>query len=179
MKEMILAYLPWIGMILTILLTIYLGKTSKDDAVTKALRWAVEKVADHYFKLDNTEKLKMAADLTYEYLPKWMRWFVKQKDLEDLVQKTYDVMKLYLKSKDKNIERAAVESALSLASSNTIEAVKTAYNGNFAVTGNDQLKQINLKSEQKFNEIWANAQYKTNFKDAKELFAELGIKKQF
>lgn len=179
MKEIILAYLPWIGLLLTTGLAIYLGKTSKDDILTKALRFAVEKVADHYSKLDNSAKLKMAAGLTYEYLPKWMKWVIRQKDLEDLVQKTYDAMRLYLKAKDKNIERVAVESALALANSNTIEAVKTAYNGNFAVIGNEQLKEINLKSENKFNEIWANAQYKTDFKDKNELFAELGIKKQF
>ena len=177
MKEILIAWLPYFGMALSCIITFYISKSSKNDIITKTAKIAVEKVAEHFSDFDNLDKLAIAVNITYELLPKWMKWFIKKKYLEDIVEITYKGMKAYLKSKDKNICIAAMNSALTLAADNTKEAINTTYNYNPNIVHNTQLEEINLKSEDKFNKIWAIADYKTNFKDEKELLAQIGFQK--
>jgi hypothetical protein len=179
MKEILIAWIPYFVMALSCIITFYISKSSKNDIITKTAKIAVEKVAEHFSDFDNLDKLAIAVNITYELLPKWMKWFVKKKYLEDIVEITYKGMKAYLKSKDKNISIAAMNSALILAADNTKEAIGKSYNLNPNIVHNKQLEEINLKSEEKFNKIWATADYKTNFKNEKELMAQLGFKKEF
>lgn len=179
MKEILIAWLPYFGMALSCIITFYISKSSKNDIITKTAKIAVEKVAEHFSDFNNLDKLAIAVNITYELLPKWLKWFIKKKYLEDIVEITYKGMKAYLKSKDKNISIAAMNSALILAADNTKEAIGKSYNLNPNIVHNKQLEEINLKSEEKFNKIWATAGYKTNFKNEKELMAQLGFKKEF
>lgn len=177
MKEILIAWIPYIGMALLCLITFFISKSSKNDIITKTAKIAVEKVAEHFSHLGNFTKLKLAVSITYNLLPKWVKWFVSQKYLEEIVESTYTGMKDYLKSKDKNIAIAAMNSALTLATDNTKEAIGMTYNYNPNVVHNKQLEEINLKSEDKFSKIWATANYKTNFKDESEMLAQIGFQK--
>ena len=153
MKEIILTWMPYLFMAILSIITYFLGKSSKNDIITKTAKIAVEKVAEHFSDFDNSDKLAIAVNITYELLPKWLKWFIKKKYLEDIVEITYKGMKAYLKSKDKNICIAAMNSALTLAADNTKEAMNTTYNYNPNIVHNTQLEEINLKSEDKFNKI--------------------------
>ncbi len=164
--------------ILTIIL-ILLVRKGKKEILLKTAMIAVEKVAEHFVLLDNSEKLAKAVDVTYEMLPKWFRWLVREKYLIWIVEQAYQMMKNYIKGKLKNHERVATDLALITVGKTIGEAMNLSYNDDKNLCSNEQLKILNLKAEEKVNQVWGNLKYSTDFKDEKHLLAEMGFKKSF
>ena len=159
--------------------TFFIVKSGRKDILHKAAVIAVEKVAEHFFDLDNSEKLEKAVEITYSIIPRWLQWLVTKKMLRKIIDEAYLDMKTYIKNKISNYERTAKDLALTAVTGTIKEAVSLEFNGNKNITSNEQLKLLNLKAEDKINRIYGDVKYKTDFKDAKELVASLGFNKRF
>lgn len=164
--------------ILTIIL-ILLVRKGKKEILLKTAMIAVEKVAEHFVLLDNSKKLAKAVSMTYDMLPKWFRWLVREKYLIWIVEQAYQMMKKYIKGKLKNNERVATDLALTTVGKTIGEAINLSYNDDKNLCSNEQLKILNLKAEEKVNQVWGDLKYSTDFKDEKQLLAEMGFKKSF
>ena len=164
--------------ILTVILILLVQK-GKKEILLKTAMIAVEKVAEHFLSLDNSEKLAKAVEVTYGMLPKWFRWLVREKYLIWIVEEAYQMMKKYINGKLKNNERVATDLALITVGKTIGEAMDLSYNDDKNLCSNEQLKILNLKAEDKINQVWGNLKYSTDFKDDKQLLAEMGFKKSF
>lgn len=151
----------------------------KKEILLKTAMIAVEKVAEHFVDADNSEKLSKAVDVTYDMLPKWFRWLVREKYLIWIVEQAYQMMKKYIKTKLKNNERVATDLALTAVGKTIGKAIELSYNDDKNLCSNEQLKTLNLQAEEKVNEIYGKIKYQTNFRDTKDLMAELGFKRSF
>lgn len=179
MKELILAYGPFVIIALLSISTMLLAKFGKDGIVSRTAKIIVEKVSEHYAGLDNTAKLEKAVSLTYNILPSWVKWIVTQKQLEKIVQKSYDELKDYIKNKNNNSEGLSKHIAMIAVNQTIREAQKMSVGGDVGLCNNNQLESLGMKSEEKINQLIAEIKYKTNFKTEKELVTELGFKKYF
>ena len=164
--------------ILTVILILLVQK-GKKEILLKTAMIAVEKVAEHFLSLDNSEKLAKAVDVTYGMLPKWFRWLVREKYLIWIVEEAYQMMKKYINGKLKNNERVATDLALITVGKTIGEAMDLSYNDDKNLCSNEQLKILNLKAEDKINQVWGNLKCSTDFKDEKQLLAEMGFKRSF
>lgn len=164
--------------ILAVILILLVQK-GKKEILLKTAMIAVEKVAEHFLSLDNSEKLAKAVEVTYGMLPKWFRWLVREKYLIWIVEEAYQMMKKYINGKLKNNERVATDLALITVGKTIGEAMDLSYNDDKNLCSNEQLKILNLKAEDKINQVWGNLKYSTDFKDDKQLLAEMGFKKSF
>lgn len=179
MKEIILAYLPFI---ITGILTIILwaiAKSSKDTIVVRTAKLIVQRVAENYVNVDNNSKLEIAVNLTYDTLPSWVKWIITKKQLINLVQKAYDEMKNFIKSNQKKKEFEAKHTAI-CAVNQTLEIAKSMdVDGDINLVSNEQLDNLKMESTERVNEIFGKMNYKTDFQENKSLLAELGFKKYF
>lgn len=154
-------------------------KAGKKDMLKKSAMIAVEKVAEHFLSLDNSAKLAKAVEITYSLIPSWLRWIVSKKMLGKLVDEVYQEMKDYIKSKLTNTERIAKDLALGTVTGTIKEAIELDFGGDKNLVSNDQLKNLNLKAEERVDRIYGDLKYRTDFRDEKELIASLGFNKTF
>lgn len=164
--------------ILTIIL-IFLIRKGKKEILLKTAMIAVEKVAEHFIMLDNSHKLEQAVNLTYDMLPKWFRLIVKKKQVIWIVEEAYQMTKEYIKKKLIKTEKMANELALTAVGKTIDKAINFSHEGDYNLCNNEQLRTLNLEAKEKINTIWGEMKYKTDFRDNKELMAELGFKRNF
>ncbi|MBN1469521.1 MAG: hypothetical protein JXM74_04605 [Fusobacteriaceae bacterium] len=169
----------YVVLIVILSIIFYMVQKGKKEIIKKSAMIAVEKVAEHFFSLDNSEKLEKAVNITYQLLPKWVRVLISKKLLTAIVEETYEIMKNYLTKKLNLHEQKAKSLALMAVGKTLGEAVEFSYNGDKNLTSNDQLKSLDSKSLEKVNSIWGQLKYQTNFKDEKDLMAEMGFKRVF
>lgn len=112
-------------------------------------------------------------------LPKWFRWIVKKKYLTWIVEEAYQMTRKYIKNKLSNNRRTAQDLALTVVGQTIHEAINLSHQGDNNLCNNEQLKDLNIKAENKVNSVWGDLKYKTDFRDTKELMAELGFKRSF
>lgn len=166
-------------MLVLVAIIFYMVHKGKKDILRKSAMIAVEKVAEHFINLDNSAKLEKAASITYQLLPKWVRFVVSEKYLKWMVEETYEIMKTYIQSKIKIHDNKAKSLALMTVGKTLGEAIELSYEGNKEICSNEQLKDLDAKSIDKVNSIWGKLKYQTDFKDEKDLVAEMGFNRLF